>query len=411
MGWTIAGFFRLVAMRVIGLDIGGANLKAADNDGNAVSRPFALWREPARLPTELALLLGTFDRPDCLAVTVTAELCDCFATKSEGIDFILGHLETAADGTEIHVWQTGGEFVPPEIAREIPRLVAAANWHALATFCGRLVPDGPALLIDVGSTTTDVVPLRDGRPVPAGLTDRERLQSGELVYTGIRRTPLCALSEAVILDGKRIPLAAELFATTLDVYLLLGDLPEDEADCDTANGKPATKDAAADRLARMLCCDRTELRAAEIDSLARQFAERQRERIFAAIDRVLNRRTDRQSTPEFETSEDARDAGISCGTVSRPSRTRDRRSPEILGDHTHDVAWPGDHATTSADAGIESPSCVLLSGSGEFLARRIAAEHPALRSARVHSLPQLLSSELSTVACAFAVARLAAERC
>jgi len=67
---------------------------------------------------------------------------------------------------------------------------AAANWLALATYAGRLAPRGPAVLLDVGSTTTDVIPLQDGTPVPRGRTDPERLESKELVYTGVRRTPL-----------------------------------------------------------------------------------------------------------------------------------------------------------------------------------------------------------------------------
>jgi (4-(4-[2-(gamma-L-glutamylamino)ethyl]phenoxymethyl)furan-2-yl)methanamine synthase len=380
------------AMHVIGLDIGGANLKAADNDGNAISRPFALWREPQRLREEIVSILAKMSprRTDCqsvredkrhpvdgiairptervsrLAVTMTAELCDCFATKAEGIDFILNAVETVADGTEILVWQTGGEFVPPDVARDIPQLVAAANWHALATFCGRMVPQGAALLIDVGSTTTDVIPLLDGRPVATGMTDRERLKSGELVYTGVKRTPVCAVTREVTLGGALSPfaprtdalsrserrqcsLAAELFATMLDVYLLLGDIPEAPDDCDTANGKPATRAAAIDRLARMLCCDRTELPEADVVSIARQLAEIQRSTVASAVQRVL------RTLPE------------SCRTV-------------------------------------------VTSGSGEFLARRVVEQVPELAAAARISLPQVLGPEIAAAACAYAVARLAAEQ-
>jgi (4-(4-[2-(gamma-L-glutamylamino)ethyl]phenoxymethyl)furan-2-yl)methanamine synthase len=336
-------------MHVIGLDIGGANLKAADNDGNDVSRPFVLWREPNRLRKELVSLLGNFQQPDCVAVTMTAELCDCFATKAEGIDCILGAVETAADGTEILVWQTGGEFVPPDVARDIPQLVAAANWHALATFCGRMVPHGAALLIDVGSTTTDVIPLLDGRPAATGMTDRERLQSGELVYTGVRRTPVCAVTREVTIGGKSCSLAAELFATTLDVHLLRGDIPEDPNDCDTANGKPATRSAAIDRLARMVCCDRTELSEADVASLADQLAGIQQSIISSAVERAL----------------------------------RNLPAP---------------------------PATVITSGSGEFLARQVLDGIPAIRDATRISLPQTLGPEIAAAACAYAIARLAAER-
>ena len=45
-------------MAIIGLDIGGANLKAATADGAAQSRPFALWKRPRELAAELNKLLA-----------------------------------------------------------------------------------------------------------------------------------------------------------------------------------------------------------------------------------------------------------------------------------------------------------------------------------------------------------------
>lgn len=85
---------------------------------------------------------------------------------------------------------TSGEFAEVQDAIELPQLVAAANWHALATWAGRAVPVGPALLIDAGSTTTDIIPLLNGIPCPQGFTDLQRLADPELVYTGVRRTPI-----------------------------------------------------------------------------------------------------------------------------------------------------------------------------------------------------------------------------
>src|SRR5207302_4679388 len=120
---------------------------------------------------------------------------------------------------------------------------------------------------DIGSTTTDLVPLRDGKPIPSGRSDPERLRHRELVYTGIRRTPVCALLGS---GG-----AAEWFATTLDVYLILGELAEHRGDCDTADGRPATRDGAHARLARMLCADRETSTEAQIRRLALRIRNRQ----------------------------------------------------------------------------------------------------------------------------------------
>src|SRR5689334_4768543 len=177
---------------VLGLDIGGANLKAAHSSGAARSRPFALWKSPAALPGALRQLLRGWPPYDLLAVTMTGELCDCFATKREGVRALLDAV-SAAGAVPARVWLTDGRLVGIGAARSRPLRAAAANWLALATFAGRFAPRGPALLIDVGSTTTDIVPLMDGRPVPRGRTDAQRLRCDELAYTGVIRTPLCAL--------------------------------------------------------------------------------------------------------------------------------------------------------------------------------------------------------------------------
>ncbi len=183
---------------VLGLDIGGANLKAAHSDGTARSRPFALWKAPDRLADALRDLLRGWPPFDRLAVTMTGELCDCFASKREGVLAILAAVRVAAGPTPVAVWRNDGRLVSLDAARADPLPAAAANWLALATWAGRLAPHRHALLIDVGSTTTDIVPLIDGRPVPGGRTDTERLRCGELTYTGVIRTPLCACSAPTV---------------------------------------------------------------------------------------------------------------------------------------------------------------------------------------------------------------------
>jgi probable H4MPT-linked C1 transfer pathway protein len=153
-------------------------------------------------------------------------------------------LSAAAEvfGTErLDVWTTAGRFVDAKTAREEWHQTASANWLALATFAGRYAPSGTALLMDVGTTTTDLIPLSAGN-LSTGRTDAARLVSGELLYRGWRRTPLCAIYH----EG-----AAEWFATMHDVCLVLHRTPDCPDDRDTADGQPATREAALRRLARM----------------------------------------------------------------------------------------------------------------------------------------------------------------
>ncbi len=225
----------------LALDVGGANLKGAHSAGVIHSRPFALWRRPDQLVAELAALAASFPPCTRVALTMTAELCDCFETKRAGVRFVLDACSSAMPGLPLRVWGLDGALHDPAEIRENPALAAAANWLALATLAAEKGVSGRGVLIDIGSTTTDLIPLENARAIPVGRTDTQRLQSGELVYLGTRRTPLCALAATLRFRDVPTGLAAELFATTLDVFLTLGDIPEDQNDRDTADGRPATR--------------------------------------------------------------------------------------------------------------------------------------------------------------------------
>ena len=335
-------------MIALGLDIGGANLKGATSAGIAKTEPFEIWRAPDELATRLRSLISKFPPSDLLAITMTAELADCFSTKAEGVAGIITAVREAAGATPIAIWETTGRFMSPANAAQRPLTVAAANWQALATWAGRLAPQGKALLLDIGSTTTDIIPLQDGLPVARGQTDLGRLLNHELVYSGLRRTPLCAVASSVMVRYRPCSVAAELFATTADVFLLLGLIPEDAHDRNTADGQPATIHCAQGRLARMVCCDRDEIDLAESRSIARCFFEAQKRLLWAAIDAVV---------------------------------ARDARRLET----------------------------VIVSGSGESLARTVLAENRTTHDARLVSLADTLSTELAEAACAYAIAVLAAE--
>lgn len=337
-------------MIVLGLDIGGANLKGATSAGIAKTEPFEIWRAPDQLAGRLRSLIARFPPSDRLAITMTAELADCFSTKAEGVARILAAVREAAGATPVAIWETTGTFTSPENAAQRPLSVAAANWQALATWAGRLAPQGKALLLDIGSTTTDIIPLQDGVPAARGQTDLGRLLNHELVYSGLGRTPLCAVASSVMVHDWPCPVAAELFATTLDVHLLLGLIPEDVNDRNTADGQPATIHCAQNRMARMVCCDRDEIDLAEARSIAGCFFEAQKRSLSAAIDAVV---------------------------------ARDERRLET----------------------------VIISGSGESLARALIAENRATRGARLVHLADTLSPELAEAACAYAIAVLAAEEC
>lgn len=273
-------------MSVLALDIGGANIKAAVAD-RVMSVPFALWRSPDKLPEQLAKIALDLGPVSKWCVTMTAELCDCFATKREGVSHVLIAVQETAGSAPVHVWTTRGVFVSVEDAVRDPISCAAANWHALATWVARRWMQGEGLLIDTGSTTTDIIRVCDGRVIAVGLTDTDRLASGELIYSGARRTPVMALGPTVAFEGKMHGVMAEYFATASDVHVLLGNLPENKDDIETADGRPMMKSYAAARVLRMIGADMETMGSDAAARLARAFADVQIQRVAKAIRGVV----------------------------------------------------------------------------------------------------------------------------
>jgi (4-(4-[2-(gamma-L-glutamylamino)ethyl]phenoxymethyl)furan-2-yl)methanamine synthase len=269
------------------VDIGGANTKAAwlDGDGlRTVSRPFEVWRDREALAAvlrEVAAEVATGPAP-AIAITMTAELSDAFRTKREGVEFVLDAAQDALG--ELSVLTTAGALVSADAARERPWDVAAANWVATALAVADTYPD--ALLIDVGSTTADVVPIAGGRVAATARNDLDRLLAGELVYTGVLRTNLAAIAPCVPVRGGWCPVSSELFAISGDVHVVLGHLKPEAYDCPTPDGRPATAAFARERIARLVCSDVEQLEAAEIDAIAAFLGEQQLRQLEDAARRV-----------------------------------------------------------------------------------------------------------------------------
>jgi probable H4MPT-linked C1 transfer pathway protein len=280
---------------VIGWDVGGANVKAARVETGpgglrvrVLSRPFEIWREKDALPALLGAMETELGPAGATAVTMTAELSDAFRTKREGVGFVLDAVSRVA-GAGVAVFTTAAGFLDADAARARPLEVAASNWMATATLVARHGGDG--VLVDVGSTTADLIPIRDGRVAARGRTDPERLLAGELVYTGAVRTNVAAIVARVPLWDGECPVAAEYFALSGDAHLLRGDLAPEGYTCPTPDGRPATPEFAAERLARVVCADAEMLTRAEVETIAAAVAEAQVRAIAAALSRVESRVT------------------------------------------------------------------------------------------------------------------------
>jgi hypothetical protein len=277
----------------LGWDIGGVNTKVARVAGGSIlaveSCPFELQLDPgAFVETLRSLAAKTGARGDEVhAVTMTAELSQMFRTKRDGVAFVLDAVEAAFPGSTIRVYAVNGRFLSVAEAVTAPLLVAAANWAATARVVSKYVAD--ALIVDVGTTTADVIPIVGGHVAAEGWTDPDRLASGELVYSGAVRTPVEALSAFVPFRGGEAGVSAEGFALSGDVHVWRGDLQPVDYTAPTPDRRPVTREFVGERLARAICADREMLDEPAVTEIADALASAQVERIVAAIVKVRGR--------------------------------------------------------------------------------------------------------------------------
>ncbi|TCJ11887.1 hypothetical protein EZJ19_13540 [Parasulfuritortus cantonensis] len=277
---------------VMGWDVGGAHLKAArlGPDGRLTGvwqEPCPLWRGLHHLDAAVARIrehAGTFACGH--AVTMTGEMADLFDSRDAGVEALAGamtgHLAPAP------VWfYAGPAWVAAGATAAAAGRIASANWHASARLLASRVGEG--LLVDIGSTTTDIIALKDGTVASTCLGDADRLEAGELVYTGVARTPLMAVADEAPVGGHWLATMAEHFATTADVYRVLGWLPETADQHDSADGGAKTAAASGRRLARMVGLDAAGLAEDAARELAAWFAQAQLQRIERAARLVLSR--------------------------------------------------------------------------------------------------------------------------
>jgi (4-(4-[2-(gamma-L-glutamylamino)ethyl]phenoxymethyl)furan-2-yl)methanamine synthase len=283
-----------------GWDLGGAHIKVVQVDQagrlqRAMQRPCALWRGLEHLENALVELDGDLMASHLHGVTMTGELVDLFVDRAEGVEQLIRAMLVHYAGRELRFYAGEVGFLAPAEARELPRQVASSNWHAVAYYLAQSCESG--LLIDIGSTTTDIVPFATGRVRAAGYSDEERLIIEELVYTGVTRTPIMALAGSVPFAGARQRVMAEHFATAADIYRLTGELPEAADQHTTADGRGKSVEESAARLARMVGRDYSSAPLEDWMRLAHHLAECQRRLLYDAVERILSRGALRGNAP------------------------------------------------------------------------------------------------------------------
>lgn len=302
--------------QIIGWDVGGAHLKAAllGPDGalqQVLQVPCPLWRGLHELELAIDIVLNAFKVSSALhAVTMTGELVDLFANRREGVLAISRVMQTklnCAPNLNCLKFYTGvlnpalNSNLNPNLVRPLSAtgfvsfdevedywpFIASANWQASASFVAQKIECG--LFVDIGSTTTDFVLLENNKPACIGFTDAARMQTDELVYTGVVRTPLMAVAQRIEFQRAMTSVAAEFFATSADVYRLTGDLSAEDDMADTADAQDKGQLTSARRIARMIGHDVEDAPIMDWHNLAEQFKWQQISRLQTVVTKHISR--------------------------------------------------------------------------------------------------------------------------
>lgn len=275
----------------LGWDIGGAHVKLAafGQDGRLKAvriAPCPVWKGEDQLVAALRDLRAEFEPDVPSAVTMTAEGADLWPDRRSGVIATSALLMRELGGAPLALFAGPEGFVTPDRAAVHADAIGSANWYASAAVLSHLLPGG--ILLDIGSTTADLIPFGSGRVAARGFSDAERLANNELIYTGVARTPVMALAAQAPFNGRWLPLMAEHYATTADIYRLTGELPEGADLHPSADGGPKTEEASARRLLRMVGYDLSPATRAKAKALARHLAEAQMARLGSALDCVAS---------------------------------------------------------------------------------------------------------------------------
>lgn len=301
------------AVDIVAWDIGGAHLKLARL---AAGREFAqitqratpLWQGPQCLKETMDSLCLELPETSYHCVTCTAELVDHWPDRETGLSALVTLVHGQLADCWLRFYAGGQGLVDADTALARPEAVMSANWHVTARVAAALVPEG--VLLDIGSTSSDLVPFAGGQVQNRGYSDQQRLHHDELIYTGIIRTPVMSLCRRVPLAGRWQGLSNELFATSADIYRITGELEAtDDMHKSADQGGKSVPDSLR-RLARMVGSDYhpgTEKGVPHwaLQGLAQYLAQCQLRQIDVALSSILSRQS---ITPEYTV------IGAGCGS-------------------------------------------------------------------------------------------------
>lgn len=367
-----------MSVTVLGLDIGGANTKAAFvkvsnqqiEELKAGIKHFPIWKErresfPEALKDVVSAVVSKVEL-DAVSVTMTAELSDAYFTKREGVGHVLDCVQRVFPDKPISVLDVNGNLISVDEARNRPYEVASANWVATGFLASKFFRN--CIVIDVGSTTTSIVPVVEGEITARGKNDLEKLIVGELVYQGALRTDIAAIADAVHFRGKTVRVSSEKFALSGDIHFILGNIRRDDYITETADGRGKSRLEVMARIARVICADMNMISESDIIEIANYVYKKQIEKISDGLKQVYDEIKKRSKEVVIIVT------GIGKNFLARKAAER-LRFAEILDFED----FIGDGYVTSPAVGIALMLAEKLAGKISFETLKSLAESDKIR--------------------------------
>ena len=271
-------------MKIIGWDIGGAHIKAAKIDfkkkkteTKQIYSP--IWKNTNNLKKSIKLIKKKLGKCNYHAITMSAELSDIFLERSDGVKYII-NLSSKILGDKKIFFYSKKSFIRKEIALKNTSVLNSMNWHATANCISSFFPN--CILVDIGSTTTDIIPIKNQKIISKGSNDHQRLGSNELIYLGVLRSPIHAVE-------RKKNLIYENFANLSDVYRVLNKIPTKFNLLPTQDNKSKNKHDSARRIARIFGKDYKKVHFLKWKKIAFKIEKKQKEILKKNIIKIKNR--------------------------------------------------------------------------------------------------------------------------
>ena len=232
----------------IGWDIGGAHLKSCviNNQKTVCSVDLCeLWKTK-----ELGYIIGQIIEQHAHngiinnVITMSGEMCDIFENRDQGVKEILNYFKKFAN---THVYTRHCGIVNVKYNKKLQN-IASANWHVIAKFMSKKLAN--AIIIDLGSTTTDFILIKNSKIINKRVDDFSGLSSQELLYVGCLRTPPYIFERSLRINKKDIHIIPENFSSLADVYRIIKKIPKSLYYSSTCDDKEKDIKACMVRFAR-----------------------------------------------------------------------------------------------------------------------------------------------------------------